>query len=136
MEKLVIDHNTEETVETTLASGAWAGFTIYPFTKMDSVRMVEVVRKYGSERIIVDSSADWGISDPLAVPRTAALMVERGIAPADIEKTTWQNALDCYAQSGQIDVEELLSDAPIDQSQLYNNNTVLRGQEPQVDAVS
>ena len=55
MAKLVIDHNTEETVEDTLESGAWAAFTIYPHTKMGSERMVEVVRRYGSERIIVDS---------------------------------------------------------------------------------
>jgi predicted metal-dependent TIM-barrel fold hydrolase len=58
--KLVIDHNNEETVEDTLTAGAWAAFTIYPHTKMGSERMVEIVSKYGPERVIVDSSADWG----------------------------------------------------------------------------
>ena len=42
-------------------------------------------------------------------------------------------ALDAYAQSGQIDVDALLAEPVIDQSQLFNDNSVLRGQEPRVD---
>jgi hypothetical protein len=133
MEKLVIDHNNEETVELTLAAGAWAAFTIYPHTKMGSERMVEIVRKYGPERIIVDSSADWGVSDPLSVPRTAKLMLERGLPASTVERVTWQNALDAYAQSGQIDVEALLEKPAIDQRQLFADNSVLRGQDPRVE---
>jgi len=135
MEKLVIDHNNEETVEDTLEFGAWAAFTIYPHTKMGSERMCEIVKKYGPERLIVDSSADWGVSDPLSVPKTAKLMLERGLSPEAVELTTWQNALDAYAQSGQIDVEALLQKPPIDQTQLYADNSVLRGQAPRVEAV-
>ncbi len=133
MEMLVIDHNNEETVEDTLNAGAWAAFTIYPHTKMGSERMVELVRQYGPERIIVDSSADWGVSDPLSVPKTAALMLERGISPEAVELVTWQNALDAYAQSGQIDREALLAKPVIDQSQLFGDNSVLRGQTPRID---
>jgi len=134
MHKLVIDHNNEETVEDVLEAGAWAAFTIYPRTKMASERMVEILKKYGPERLIVDSSADWGVSDPLGVPRTAQLMLERGLDAAWVEKATWQNALDAYAQSGQIDVAALLESPVIDQSRLYNDNSVLRGQMPRVDA--
>lgn len=133
MEKLVIDHNNEETVEDTLAAGAWAAFTIYPHTKMGSERMVEIVKKYGPERILVDSSADWGVSDPLSVPKTAKRMLERGVSAEAVEKTTWRNALDAYGQSGQIDVAELEATPVIDQSQLFHDNSVLRGQEPRVD---
>lgn len=131
--KLVIDHNNEETVRDVLDSGAWAAFTIYPHTKMGSERMVEIVRQYGAERIIVDSSADWGVSDPLSVPRTARLMLERGIAPADVEAVTWGNALQAYAQSGQIDVDALDQTPRLDQRQLFADNSVLRGQAPRVD---
>jgi predicted metal-dependent TIM-barrel fold hydrolase len=133
MEKLVVDHNNEETVEDVLERGAWAAFTIYPHTKMGSERMVEIVRRYGPERIIVDSSADWGVSDPLAVPRTARLMLERGIDPAWVERVTWSNALAAYGQSGQIDLEALERTPAIDQRALYNDNSVLRGQTPRVD---
>jgi len=134
MEMLIVDHNNEETVEDTLNAGAWAAFTIYPHTKMGSERMVELVKQYGAERIIVDSSADWGVSDPLSVPKTAKLMLESGIDAKTVELVTWQNALDAYAQSGQIDVEALLTTPVIDQSQLFSENSVLRGQEPRVDA--
>lgn len=134
MNMLVIDHNNEETVDDTLDSGAWAAFTIYPHTKMGSERMVEIVKKYGPERVIVDSSADWGVSDPLAVPKTAKLMLERGISNEAVELVTWQNALDAYAQSGQIDVEALLSKPEIDQTKLFHDNSVLRGQDPRIEA--
>ncbi len=133
MEKLVVDHNNEETVEDTLAAGAWAAFTIYPHTKMGSERMVEIVRRYGPERIIVDSSADWGVSDPLSVPKTAELMLGRGITPRAVDLVTWQNALDAYGQSGQIDVDALLQKPAIDQTQLFADNSVLRGQNPRVE---
>ena len=133
MNKLVIDHNNEETVEDTLARGAWAAFTIYPHTKMGSERMCEIVKRYGTERIIVDSSADWGISDPLAVPRTAKLMLERGIDAADVERTCWSNAIEVYGQSGQIDEAELLGTPVVDQTRMFGENSVLRGQEPRVD---
>jgi uncharacterized protein len=131
--KLVVDHNNEETVQDVLDSGAWAAFTIYPNTKMGSERMVEVVRRYGPERIIVDSSADWGVSDPLSVPKTARLMLERGIAPAVVEAVTWGNALTAYAQSRQIDVAALDQTPRLDQRQLFADNSVLRGQKPRVD---
>jgi hypothetical protein len=133
MSKLVIDHNNEETVEDVLDAGAWAAFTIYPHTKMGSERMCALVQKYGPERMIVDSSADWGVSDPLSVPKTAKLMLERGIDAAAVELVTWQNALDAYAQSGQIDVEALLQKPEIDQTQLFLDNSVLRGQQPRVE---
>ena len=133
MEKLVIDHNNEETVQDVLDAGAWAAFTIYPHSKMGSERMVELVQQYGPRQIIVDSSADWGVSDPLSVPKTAALMLERGVDAEAVRLTTWQNALDAYAQSGQIDVEALESTLEVDQRQLFSDNSVLRGQEPRVD---
>jgi len=133
MHKLVMDHNNEETVRDVLDYGAWAAFTIYPNTKMGSERMVEIVRQYGSERIIVDSSADWGVSDPLSVPKTARLMQERGISAHDIEMSTWTNALTAYAQSGQIDIDALMQKPVIDQRASYSDNSVLRGQKPQVD---
>ena len=77
--KVVIDHNNEETVEEVLDRGYWAAFSIYPSTKMGNERMVEIVMAYGAERIIVDSACDWGISEPLGVPKTAKLALERGV---------------------------------------------------------
>ncbi len=131
---VIIDHNNEETVESVLEQGFWAAFTIYPFTKMGNERMVEIVKKYGSERIMVNSAADWGISDPLAVPKTAALMKIKGISEEDIIKVTYQNAIDAFAQSGQITQQDFETVQEIDQSQKFNGNTILRGgQQPRID---
>ena len=131
---VIIDHNNEETVESVLDQGFWAAFTIYPFTKMGNERMVEIVKKYGSERIMVNSAADWGISDPLAVPKTAALMKIKGISDENIRLVTYQNAIDAFAQSGQINVADFETPVVIDQSLKFNGNTVLRGgQIPRVD---
>jgi uncharacterized protein len=129
---VVIDHNNEETVREVLDRGFWAAFTIYPHTKMGNERMVEIVRQYGTDRIIVDSSADWGVSDPLSVPKTARLMLERGIAPKDVEAVCYGNALAAYGKTGQMKEEHWLKPAPIDQRVLFEGNSVLRGQEPRV----
>jgi predicted metal-dependent TIM-barrel fold hydrolase len=130
---VVIDHNNEETVQEVLDRGYWAAFTIYPKTKMGNERMVEVVRKFGSNRIIVDSSADWGVSDPLAVPKTARLMIERGIPQLDVEMSCYRNAILAYSQSGQFNEADWLKTSPIDQRQLFEGNSVLRGQNPRID---
>ncbi len=130
---VVIDHNNEETVEAVLERGFWAAFTIYPETKMGSERMVEIARRYGSQRIFIDSSADWGKSDPLAVPKTARLMLERGIARADVEAICYGNALAAFGPSGQFQEDDWLIRPARDERLLYLGNSVLRGQEPRVD---
>lgn len=124
---VLIDHNNEETVEDVLNRGFWAAFTIYPFSKMGNERMVEIVKKYGSDKIMINSSADWGISDPLSVPKTAALMREKGIAEEHIKKVCYSNALAFFAKSGQIKEEDWLNKDKVDQTQNYSGNSILRG---------
>ena len=128
----LVDHNTEETLAMTLDSGCWAGHSIYPHTKMDEPRMVALVQKFGSERIIVNSAADWGVSDPLKVPKTRDAMRAAGIVQAALDQIFWTNPCAFFAASGRlVDI-----DAPIavDQRQLHEGNSVLRGQTPRVDA--
>ena len=130
--KVVIDHNNEETVQEVLERGYWAAFTLYPHTKMGSERMADIVKQYGTARIIVDSSTDWGVSDPVAVPKTAALMLQRGIAAEAVEVVTYRNALAAYGQSGQMREADWTESPGVDQRQLYEGSSVLRGQEPRV----
>jgi predicted metal-dependent TIM-barrel fold hydrolase len=128
---VIVDHNNEETVKSVLDQGFWAAFTIYPFTKMGNERMVKVVEQYGPERIMVNSAADWGISDPLAIPKTAALMKMRGIPDETIRLVTYQNAIDAFGKSGQIDVTDFESGFSIDQTEKFQGNSILRGgQQP------
>ena len=131
--KTIIDHNNEQTVKDVLDRGYWAAFTIYPETKMDSERMANVVQSYGSDRIIVDSSADWGYSDPLAVPKTAALMKSMGISKEDIFKSCCQNALTAYRLTELLEELQDGNVLSVDQRKLYEDNSVLRGQSPRID---
>ncbi len=131
--KVVIDHNNEETVAEVLDRGFWAAFSIYPSTKMGNARMVQILRRYGAERIIVDSACDWGISEPLGVAKTAKLALERGIPESVVHLACYKNALDAYGQSGQLQEDDWLNPPSIDQRTVYEGNSILRGgREPVV----
>lgn len=136
-ETVVIDHNTEETVNEVLDRGFWAAFTIYPFTKMGNERMVEIVKQYGADRILINSAADWGISDPLAVPKTAALMLKHGIKKSEVEKITFENCVQAFRMADHFDPGTLKHATPGDPNQKFEGNTVLRGgQQPRIDRKS
>lgn len=132
--RVVIDHNNEETVAEVLDRGFWAAFSIYPSTKMGNARMVEILRQYGADRIIVDSACDWGISEPLGVAKTAKLALQRGIPEEQVRLACYQNALDAYGQSDQIKEDDWLNPPAIDQRTLYEGNSILRGgREPRIE---
>jgi predicted metal-dependent TIM-barrel fold hydrolase len=131
-ERVLVDHNTEETLPLVLATRCWAGHSIYPDTKMDEDRMVALVKRYGAERILINSAADWGVSDPLKVPKTARRMREAGIPDAVIETIVWHNPCAFFAQSGRLDLPDTGEPQAIDQRELWQGNSVLRGQAPAV----
>ncbi|HEX2972185.1 MAG TPA: TatD family hydrolase [Tepidisphaeraceae bacterium] len=62
-----VDHVEEHTIRPVLEAGYWAGMTLYPLTKMSMRRAVDVLERYGTERIMVNSSADWGPSTPFTL---------------------------------------------------------------------
>jgi predicted metal-dependent TIM-barrel fold hydrolase len=132
-EKLVIiDHLNELTLPMVLESDCWRGHSVYPHTKMSEQRMVALLQQYGTEKMVVNSAADWGRSDPLKVPKTGAAMLAAGFPEAEIEKVLFENPINFYAQSGRISLEEMLR-PKIDQTQLWEENSVLRGQTPVVE---
>ena len=97
--RIVIDHNTEETIDTSKTTECWTGFTIYPITKMSPERTMNIINKYGPEKILINSSADWGYSDPLAVPKTVHLMKVNEVPEETIEKVVWRNPIEFFSQS-------------------------------------
>jgi predicted metal-dependent TIM-barrel fold hydrolase len=126
---VLIDHNNEETLPLVRKTGCWAGHSIYPDTKMTEARMVALLQRYGTERMIVNSAADWGKSDPLKVPKTAEAMQGAGFDVSDIQRVVFDNPLRFFEQSGKLD-RAALEGRHIDQSQLFEGNSVLRGQAP------
>ena len=121
-ERVLIDHNNEETLPLVLATGCWAGHSIYPNSKMDEQRMAALARRYGPERLIINSAADWGISDALKVPKTVTVMREQGIAEDAIETIVWRNPVAFFAQSGRLDL-----DGAAPTPDLWEGNSVKRG---------
>jgi predicted metal-dependent TIM-barrel fold hydrolase len=124
-ETVLIDHNNEITVQEVHASGCWAGFSIYPNTKMDEYRMVRILEDIGTDRILINSACDWGVSDPLKVAKTVAAMQEAGFDEDDIDKVVWRNPLEFFAQSGRLILDDL---GERDLAATFEGNTLLRGE--------
>ena len=97
---------------------------------MSPERMVNIFRDFGTDQMIINSAADWGISDPLLVPKTAQLMRKHGMDEDEIEKVVWRNPINFFAQSGQISFEDFGDNSGIDRTLLHQGNSVLRGQTP------
>ena len=97
--RIIMDHNTEETIELSLSYDVMAGITVYPHTKVSPIRAVNMLKKYGTDRILINSSADWGISDPLSVPKTAIQMEKDGFSETEIDKLLFHNPNNFFKQS-------------------------------------
>lgn len=129
-ERVLLDHGNEETIKITRDLGCWSGFSLYPNTKMDPSRMVALVKEYGVERMIANSAADWGVSDPLMLPRTVLRLQQARVPDADVERLVWHNPIDFFAQSGRIDRATLEWPAASNLRETWDGNSPLRGQDP------
>lgn len=126
-ELVVLDHLNEVTIEMVKESGAWMGFSIYPDTKMDPQRMVALLQRYGTERVLVNSAADWGRSDPLLTAKTGAAMADAGFGTGDVDTVLWQNPVDFFAQSGRLDLTPLPGFDLASEPETFSGNSILRG---------
>ena len=97
--RVCIDHCEEHTIRLALDEGYWAGITLYPTTKATPERAADMVELYGAKRILVNSSADWGPSDPLAVPQFMSVMRRRGHPEPLIRQVVYDNPLKYLSQS-------------------------------------
>jgi uncharacterized protein len=122
---VLVDHLNEPTVGVVAESGCWMGFSIYPDTKMDEQRMVAILKQYGTDRMIVNSAADWGRSDPLKTYKTGLAMLEAGFSESDVDKVLWQNPVEFYGQSDRLVLDELPGFTP--STETFAGNSVLRG---------
>ena len=136
--RVLVDHLNEVTVGTVADSGCWMGFSIYPDTKMDPHRMVAILQEHGTERMVVNSAADWGRSDPLLTVRTAEAMLAGGFDEDDVDRVLWRNPVEFYGQSGRLELEDVERDAvgaPVGTAEpvaasagaTFEGNSVLRG---------
>ncbi|WP_081669158.1 TatD family hydrolase [Photobacterium halotolerans] len=131
---VIIDHLNEQTLPLVMETDCWRGHSIYPNTKMSEQRMVALLKEYGLEKMVVNSAADWGCSDPLKVPKTGAAMRQAGYSDAEITKVLFDNPIDFFAQSGRISKEDVSVPISVDQTRLWESNSALRGQTPIVES--
>ncbi|PCJ53464.1 MAG: hydrolase TatD [Planctomycetota bacterium] len=94
----IIDHSTEETTKSILDRGFWAGHTVYPQTKLTPPRFANIFNEFGIERMLLNTSADWGKSDPLLVPKTLTHLEMRGADPAVLQKLVWDNPIQFFGK--------------------------------------
>ncbi|MEU9859650.1 TatD family hydrolase [Streptomyces sp. NPDC047971] len=122
-DRVLLDHLNETTVKEAADSGAWLGFSIYPDTKMDEDRMVAVLKDHGLERVLVNSAADWGKSDPLKTRKVGDAMLAAGFSDDDVDRVLWRNPVTFYGLSGRLRLDPPSPDTS------HQGNSILRGGE-------
>ena len=98
-ERVIIDHVEEHTAPLVLDKGFWAGITLYPESKTTPNRAIDILELYGSHRLWLNSACDWGVSDPLAVPKTALQLRHRGYDADFIDRVFYGNPREFLSQS-------------------------------------
>ncbi|HET6635775.1 MAG TPA: TatD family hydrolase [Streptomyces sp.] len=124
VDRVLVDHLNETTVKEAADSGCWMGFSVYPDTKMDEHRMVALLRAHGTERILVNSAADWGHSDPLKTRKVGDAMLAAGFTDDDVDTVLWRNPVAFYGLSGRLRL-----DPPAPSAATHEGNSLLRGGE-------
>jgi uncharacterized protein len=97
--RIIVDHNTENTMDLTRKLPVWAGLTVYPYSKLNPERVVDILKKWGTEQTLVNSSADWGVSDPTSLPKAAKFMAKNGFTEPQIAKVMFDNPKAFYSQT-------------------------------------
>ncbi|NGO75119.1 hydrolase TatD [Streptomyces sp. YC504] len=123
LDRVLLDHLNETTVKDAKDAGCWLGFSVYPDTKMDEDRMVAILRSYGPEKVLVNSAADWGRSDPLKTRKVADAMLKAGFDDDMVDLVMWRNPVAFYELSGRLHLEVEGTDAT------HEGNSILRGGE-------
>ncbi|CAN5447855.1 TatD family hydrolase [soil metagenome] len=97
--RVLIDHVEEHTASLVLEAGFWAGITLYPQSKCTPPRAIDMVERFGAERLWLNCACDWGKSDPLAVPKAALEMRTRGHSEEEIDFLVYRNPCRFLGQS-------------------------------------
>jgi predicted metal-dependent TIM-barrel fold hydrolase len=96
---VVIDHNTEESMPFARETECYTGMTVYPISKLTPQRVSDIVKEFGSERMIINGSADWGISDPLSLVKVVDYMQKDGHSEKNVNNILFKNPNSFYSAS-------------------------------------
>ena len=108
-QRVMVDHAEEHTLPLILDNGYWAGLTLYPNTKVSAARAVDMIERFGPDRICVAGACDWGPSDALAVPRFMFEMRRRRHADDLIRRVVYDNPVKFLSQSPKFKIRPALA---------------------------
>lgn len=106
-DKVWIDHVEEHTIRRAKDAGYWIGFTLYPITKCSPRRAVDLLETYGLERTLVNSSADWGPSDPFTLQECILDFRRRGHSLREAIEVFHNNPARYLGQNPKFDVKPI-----------------------------
>ena len=115
--RIVVDHNTEATMAASRELPVWTGMTVYPYSKLDPKRVIGLIREHGLDQMLVNSSADWGVSDPTSLVQVADNMRADGFGEDDIRKLVYDNPMSFFGQADNFSPELNLEPVPIKEFQ-------------------
>lgn len=97
--RIIIDHNDEKSMPVSRKTDCYTGMTVYPHSKLNPERVNSLIKEFGVERMIVDGSADWGVSDPLSLLKVVEYLRGKGHGVDTVKKLVHDNANAFYSQS-------------------------------------
>jgi len=106
-DKVWIDHVEEHTLRPVKDRGYWFGFTLYPITKCSPRRAVDMIEQYGPERLLVNSSADWGPSDPFLLQECILEFRRRGHSTQEALEIFHNNPARYLGQNPKFDIKPI-----------------------------
>ena len=98
-QRVYLDHNTEDTMAQARDTDCYLGLTVYPISKLTPERVSAIIGRHGAEKMIVSGSADWGVSDPLALIKVVQRLQTDGHDDKTIERLVRGNAMEIYSRS-------------------------------------
>ncbi|MBT8044488.1 MAG: TatD family hydrolase [Verrucomicrobiae bacterium] len=104
-DRVWVDHVEEHTVRMVMDHGYWAGMTLYPMTKMTAKRAADVLEVSGWDRMLVNSSADWGPSDPFTLQECIMECSRRGFTRQELLDIFHNNACQFLGQNPKWDIK-------------------------------
>ncbi len=116
-ERILIDHNTEDSMKISYETGCWCGMTVYPYSKLSPERVSGIIRDFGAERMMVNGSADWGVSDPLSLVKVIDQLKKDGHSEEVTRKLVHENAMAFYGNSPNWKPEFDLEPVPVSEYQ-------------------
>ncbi len=93
--RVLVDHANGRTVRNILGCGHWAGLTLHP-DALKAERAVALVRRLGSERLVLNSDAGDGAGDILGLARVANLLAKAKLSERVVKRVAADNASRFY----------------------------------------